>query len=721
MRRVLAVSVIHALCAVCCVHWVAGAAQADETFTPGGAPDLRAYKVVFTTQDRDADGHSQGFQDMYTVNGDGSNLTLVQPLGPGVFYDWPSWAYNGTRLVFTARSSIDPGGVEQVYMSRPDGSDLQQLTFNTWRNLQPRISPDGRSLLFNSAWSEFPEVGIYRQQLDTGLVEPLSARDAASYNDADPRWIGDGSRILFATLGRDPNPERPTHVYTMNADGTDRQLVTNDSWFDTDPTMSPDGRYIAMASYRGVGYPVSNAARDGHLSLQDTEKAVAVDNWQLIVRDVNTGSETSLTQGQDCLHRVSTELCKANEGSAWVPVWLDSQHLAYLSGRNALGMGIYVVDRDGSNARPVVQAQGKTISWQDWTLANQPAPAADLLTSIRTTPPDPSMVYVAPVFGELAPGASAPSPGLFVATGDRWLSTQLTPVLGDGTPLTPEVARLSADRRSVFFSARFPDDAMPPIPPDQDLQDAEPNPDDGLPGQRQVFAMPVTGGAVRQLTWPDTQDLAEPIPDGEPRSNFDPDVSPDGRYVVFSNYSQALKQTWILRLDLQTGELVNLSMVNRGIVPGADAHARFSPDGQRIAFVGTVGFNAQILTMGLDGSDIQQITNDSLMHAYPAWSPDGRDLVFTEMFAGDASAGSAQPASNWGLVREDLASGRQTSLVGGQLPMLWPVWSPTGDRIAYVTYGLYEQPDIFVVGSDGSDPHPMMTTVRSRETYVDWR
>src|SRR5579859_4645690 len=159
--------------------------NADPVFIPGGDTELSGFKVIFTVQNRDSQGLPEGFQDMYTANGDGSDIRLVQPLGPGVFYDWPTWAFNGTRIVFTARKTVAPGGEEQVFMSRPDGSDVQQLTFNSWRNMQPKISPDGRSLLFNSGWSEYPEVGIYRQSLQTGLVEPLSARDPESYNDAD--------------------------------------------------------------------------------------------------------------------------------------------------------------------------------------------------------------------------------------------------------------------------------------------------------------------------------------------------------------------------------------------------------------------------------------------------------------------------------------------------------------------------------------------------------
>lgn len=698
-------------------------ASADPVFIPGGDAELRGYKVIFTVQDRDAQGQPDGFQNMYTANGDGSGIRLVQPLGPGVFYDWPTWAFNGTRIVFTARKTVAPGSEEQVFMSRADGSDVQQLTFNSWRNVQPKISPDGRTLLFNSAWPEFPDVGLYRQWLDTGLVEPLSARDPAAYNDADPRWSADGAHVTFASLGRDPNPDRPTQAYMMEPDGSNRQRITTEGWFDTDPALSPDGRYMAISSYRGGGHPVSQATRAGHPLPGDVGNDVALGNWKLVLRNLATGSDVALTQGQDCLRRLPPDVCASGQGPAWVPVWVDGQHIAFTSARTALAMGVYVVNTDGTNARPIIDAVGKVVSWHDWTRSHQPDPPESLLSAIRKTPPSPALLYVAAVHGELAGGQDSPPPALFMATADRWLSRPLTLTLADGTMLTPEEARWTADHQSIVFCARFPEASVPPVSVDRYLNADVPNPDAGLAGQRQIFVMDASSGAVRQLTWPDTQDRAEPIPDGESRDNFDPDVSPDGRYVVFSNYSQAARQTWILRLDLQSGAVVNLSMVNRGVFAGADAHPRVSPDGQRIAVVGTVGFTAQILTMDITGENLQEITNDGLVHAYPAWSPDGRSLAFAMLLprhnANDPS--DTRVLGSWALMRQDLASGAQTTLVGSPLPILWPVWSPRGDQIAYITYGLYLQPDIYVVGADGSDPHPLMITLRSRETFVDWR
>jgi Tol biopolymer transport system component len=250
-----------------------------------------------------------------------------------------------------------------------------------------------------------------------------------------------------------------------------------------------------------------------------------------------------------------------------------------------------------------------------------------------------------------------------------------------------------------------------------------------MPGQTQIFLMSADSGPARQLTTPWTEDALDPFPDNTPRSNSDPDMTPDGRYVIYVNHSDT--QAWIMRMDMRTGEVVNLTSINRGIIPGADAHPRVSPDGRQIAFVATLGFNVQVFTMSLDGQEAHQVTNSLLQAADPSWSPDARSLVFATLLARDSepeltvdpfTGGVRRIVSgNWSLSRVDLDSGAMRTLVAGERPMLWPSWSPDGMDIAYISFGPGLQPDIYHVTSDGRDPHPLAITVRSRETFVDWR
>lgn len=57
--------------------------------------------------------------------------------------------------------------------------------------------------------------------------------------------------------------------------------------------------------------------------------------------------------------------------------------------------------------------------------------------------------------------------------------------------------------------------------------------------------------------------------------------------------------------------------------------ASYSPDGLRIAFISTKGgATPQIFVANADGSGVRQLTEGS-SNASPAWSPDGRKIIFS--------------------------------------------------------------------------------------------
>lgn len=96
-----------------------------------------------------------------------------------------------------------------------------------------------------------------------------------------------------------------------------------------------------------------------------------------------------------------------------------------------------------------------------------------------------------------------------------------------------------------------------------------------------------------------------------------PAPSPDGRTIAFAH------QGWIWLLDRSSGVARRLTNAS-----GVDARPRWSPDGNRIAFVRDSGSDTSIVIAGLDGRTITQIDTPAI-DLDPAFTKDGRFLIYT--------------------------------------------------------------------------------------------
>lgn len=151
------------------------------------------------------------------------------------------------------------------------------------------------------------------------------------------------------------------------------------------------------------------------------------------------------------------------------------------------------------------------------------------------------------------------------------------------------------------------------------------------------------------------------------------DVSPDGRWLTFD----LLGHVYLMSSD--GGRAVALTQ-DSGIA--LNFHPRFSPDGQRIAFVSDrTGQNA-LWTMHVDGSNVRQVffDRDSRI-AEPQWTPDGRHII--------AVRESATPGRGWHRRTTDLwlfpaDGGDGKRIIGGTMAQYnGPAVSPDGSRLFF--------------------------------------
>jgi TolB protein len=202
-----------------------------------------------------------------------------------------AWSPDGQQLVLIGFGGA-PAGI--FTMPASNGGGLIRVTTSPAGHVDDTLalSPDGSRIVFlRTPIADDHDADVYVVATDgTGLVR-LSPPTMAVECCAPPDWSPDGSRIVFAGKSR---LERWA-VYSIDADGSDRERISPlDGWAFA-PRWSPDGRMIAFTQSASDGAQIFLVHPDGTDLIQVTDRWDSFGQWNAVWSP--DGSELVLQHG----------------------------------------------------------------------------------------------------------------------------------------------------------------------------------------------------------------------------------------------------------------------------------------------------------------------------------------------------------------------------------------------------------------------------------------
>ena len=264
---------------------------------------------------------TQSKASMMVANADGTGEREVAALEGGEWLseEGPAWSPDG-KMIATA-AGVTVNGVEEMRLLGIDAQTgaTKELSPKRWVDAGRVVwMPDGAALILVAL--ERPEEGdrsqVWRVSYPSGDAARVTS-DVQGYDNTSLGVTADGRTLVTVTMqrlsrletisaGGDTSPRRLTSaegnqeglygfdltpegrfvfssleggqpdLWIMNAEGSGRQRLTSDTFFDGRPVVSPDGRYVVFQSNRPDGSAILRLWRmdiDGSNLLQLAARA----------------------------------------------------------------------------------------------------------------------------------------------------------------------------------------------------------------------------------------------------------------------------------------------------------------------------------------------------------------------------------------------------------------------------------------------------------------
>lgn len=210
--------------------------------SPAWSPD--GMRIAFRRESGTVADDLPGNQGIYVMKADGTRVLQVTQTGsPDVGLDTdPQWSPDGWRIVFqrfNVRSATPQDGIALWVVNLVTGREHRVTPWSVRGGDTPDWSPDGQHILFHSNVDGPSDVSanLYIIRPDGTDLEQLTFLQGGFRNYLGSSYSPDGTMITF---GRRPaTGGTNADVFVMNVDGTNVQHVTRTELYDSYPDWGP--------------------------------------------------------------------------------------------------------------------------------------------------------------------------------------------------------------------------------------------------------------------------------------------------------------------------------------------------------------------------------------------------------------------------------------------------------------------------------------------------